>query len=189
MLFFIQWTFESCKQNIRRALLFRNFYKLQEVGSISLSLQVLCQCLTCLWSRTRRSTPLGLMVKMKADQKIELDKTLVSNVVPTLCTVRTTKEINFRLAVEAAYLISISSSFFVFFFSSVYFFDFTCYLEPILFRELRRKPTAPGSLGFLACTLLSLNLMNLLLYVSLPDCNINHVHQQKDNKDYSFLFY
>ena len=79
VIFFIQWTFESCKQNIRRALLFRNFYKLKEVGSISLSLQVLCQCLTCLGSRVRRSTPLGLMVKMKADQKIELVKTSVSN--------------------------------------------------------------------------------------------------------------
>ena len=40
-------------------------------------------------------------------------------------------------------------------------FDFTCYLEPKLFRELTRKPTA--SFSFLACTFILLNLINLLL--------------------------
>ena len=50
----------------------------------------------------------------------------------------------------------ISSSFF---FSRISF-DFTCYTEAKLFRELTGKPT--GSFSFLACTLISLNLIHLL---------------------------
>ena len=42
-------------------------------------------------------------------------------------------------------------------FSRCISFDFTCYLEPKVFRELTRKPT--GSFSFLACTLCSLILI------------------------------
>ena len=64
-------------------------------------------------------------------------------------------------------------------------FDFICYLEPKLFRELTRKPTT--SFIFLACTLFSLYLIYLVLQSNFLECNINHVHRQKHNKDYYYL--
>ena len=57
--------------------------------------------------------------------------------------------------------VNTSSSYFVllFFFSRCISFDFTCYLEPKLFREVTRKPA--GSFSFLACTLFSLHLIHI----------------------------
>ena len=78
-------------------------------------------------------------------------------------------------------IVHTSSSCFVFSSS----FDFTCYLEPKLFRELTRKLTPCSSFSFPAYTLFSLHLIYLLLQVNLLDWNINHVHGQKRSKDYS----
>ena len=99
------------------------------------------------------------------------------------CTVRKTNEINCCLANEATQFITQYIQVLPSLFNVSSSFDFTCHLEPKLFKELTRKLTS--SFSFPACTLFSLHLIYRLLYVNLLDWNINHVHGQKhNNKDY-----